>query len=193
LPENNGEEVDLSEVPPIGGLIVCTVLIVGLLSINFSTQTTVLTKWAFIIGSLAALLYIGFRFYQIKEDKGLQKAMNWLITPKKSKKKIKKEEKTKEKIKPCPEWLRTEIKLKRAEGKCEYLNCDKSTEYGEIHHIIRRSNPASSNDPGNLIYLCKKHHGMADNNVISQNDLKRSIRDKKEMNKKLRKKLKEKQ
>lgn len=175
LPENN-EEVDLSEIPPIGGLIVCIVLIVGLLSINFSTQTTVLTKWAFIIGSLAALLYIGFRFYQIKEDKGLQKAVNWLITPKRSKKKKSKKRKKGRKVPPVTKKKRNELYFERAEKECEWCGKELLHRKPNIHHIKPASEEGTSNKISNLIVLCRDCHDKADSGFISKDKLRYKVR-----------------
>lgn len=65
-----------------------------------------------------------------------------------------------EKTPPLSDPLKNKLITERANGQCEWYNCEVDTPL-EVHHIIPREE-GGPNKPNNLLVLCRNHHGLMD-------------------------------
>lgn len=173
IPE--GEDLDLSEVPP--GVLGIALLFTGFFFLytfwGAENDLLLLFGLGFAGGGLLILSYGGY----LLKSKGWREAQEFLMTPDDGYGSSTTESEQ-EKTPPAPDSLKNELFFERANRRCEY--CDEEFDQPDVHHIQPRSQ-GGPNEPGNLIVLCPNCHRKADRGAISQSKLKYKVKQQSEM------------
>lgn len=169
--QRNGEDAQLI---PLLVLVACVVVGGYAVSEARTYAETPYVPAVLLLFSVGGLAYVVWGFNDVRKDSGTHAAMEWLLngfddTADSS------DESTPEKTPPPPQKLKDEIRIDRADGRCEL--CSDQSNFLEIHHIKPRAK-GGPNTRKNLMALCPNCHKEADSNVHSQSKLKHIIRNK---------------
>lgn len=78
MAKQEDEKVDLSEIPPIGGLVV--ILLTSYFYISWTSTGNVQIRNGMIMISLLSTLYFLYRFFQIGSEQGIGKSFRWMFS-----------------------------------------------------------------------------------------------------------------
>lgn len=168
------EDVHLSDVPPVG------LLLVGLVVGGFLIAESGLAVGSpmFLIGGAFLLLPLGVGVltYRVYAEEGAGAAVGFLLTTEEDGESSRSGsgDDGVEKTPPAPESLRSDLYFERAGGQCEW--CGEDIDSHDTHHIKPRAE-GGPNEPENLIVLCPNCHRKADNGMISRSKLRRRVSD----------------
>ena len=130
--------------------------------------------WVIVLAlSTAGFFYVVWGFNEARKESGMNAAVRWLFTELNGEPQSSSADSTIEKTPPTPERLKNELRLDRADGRCEY--CGEEMDFLEVHHIKPRSE-GGPNTRNNLIVLCPNCHRKADRGVYSRSELKHKVK-----------------
>lgn len=165
-----GDDLDFSEVPPVGWGIVLLIggAVAASMYFDMGNSVYLYAAIALILGGIGIFGYAGHLF----REEGLSRAWSFLAGSGEFGGNSRGSTEETKKTPPAPEKLKNELYFERANRSCEW--CEERIDQPDVHHITPRSE-GGSNRPNNLIVLCPTCHRRADRGAISRSKLRYRI------------------